>query len=82
MGLWLTKGDEDAVRKVGVGRRKRPPYVGSQWGRRFAFACQPNGPRRLQRSRCLFGSGEAYNRFNSAILDSTTTENPSTCAGV
>jgi hypothetical protein len=24
----------------------------------------------------------AYNRFNSAILDSTTAENPSTCAGV
>jgi hypothetical protein len=42
MGLRPTKGDEDAVRKVGVGRRKRLPHVGSQWGR--AFACQPNGP--------------------------------------
>jgi hypothetical protein len=35
MGLRPTKGDEDAVRKVGVGRRKRLPHVGSRWGRRF-----------------------------------------------
>jgi hypothetical protein len=35
MGLQLTKGDEDALRKVGLGRRKRLPHISSQWGRRF-----------------------------------------------
>jgi len=35
MGCGVPKGDEDAVRKVGVGGRKRLPHVASQWGRRF-----------------------------------------------
>ena len=37
------------MRKVGVGRRKRPPHVGSQWGRRFRLPTERS--RRLQRSR-------------------------------
>jgi hypothetical protein len=27
--MGLSEGDEDAVRKVGIGRRKRLPHVGS-----------------------------------------------------
>jgi hypothetical protein len=49
MGLRPTQADEDAVRKVGVGRRKRLPQVGCQWGRRFRLP--------TERSRVFNGVG-------------------------
>jgi hypothetical protein len=58
MGLRPTKGDEDALRKVGLGRRKRLPHISSQWGRRFRLPTERSGG--LQRSRCsaLFFSSQ------------------------
>jgi hypothetical protein len=41
---WPTKGDEGAVRKVGVGRRKESACPTSAPSGAGALACQPNGP--------------------------------------
>ena len=49
MGLRPTQADEDAVRKVGVGRRKRLPHWQPTWGRRFRLP--------TERSRVFNGVG-------------------------